>query len=338
MSERNLRYLTRFSIIEYPKVLHRLRVSDPVTYIQICNILKNCRNITFHYHEKIIYIVGDPEVVMEKLKANGISFSREESVEVDLEKHFEILRIILYKAIRSFIKHKGFVWRPDKQTSAFVSHIADDEQNSVGQMYGVYMVRRLTPATSFGTEFYIHEGFDYTIEKVGESLFLTLRLKVTPLVKTNLGQVRPMMKLITACHRECELKGLLCPLPLWKSTITSAEVTSTNPGWCPYAQAWAKLIDIKGKELITPAHTLNIESNPHHIRALGLYREFRKFSLKNDPFKIKTLKALLSYLASGREELWIRVGGNIGGLKVDVALKEVKVEVFPDAWQAYIVA
>jgi hypothetical protein len=336
MSEPNQRYLTRFPIIEYPKTLYRIKINDPLTYTQVNEALKTCKNVTFHYHEKTLYIVGDPEVVIEKLRNTGTSFSKEDPIEVDLERDFPVLRIILYKAFRSFLKRKGFVWKPEKKTSAFVSHIADDEQNLLSQLYGIRMVRRLT--ASVGTELYIHEGFDYIIEKKGQSLFLTLLLKVTPLIKTDLGQVRPGTKMVTACHKECELKGTICTLPLWKSIIVSAEAAQTSPGWCPYAQAWVRLIDIKGKELVVPAHTLNIESNPHQIRRLNLYEQFRRFSLKNDFFKTKTLKALLSYLTSGRKHLWVKVGKDIGAMKVDVTLREVQVEEVPNAWEAYSLA
>lgn len=56
--------------------------------------------------------------------------------------------------------------------------------------------------------------------------------------------------------------------------------------------------------------------------------------------KTKSLKAILSQLVGkgGNDQLWIKIGKDIGGMKVDVSLKEMQVEFVRDAWKNHTLA
>jgi hypothetical protein len=253
-----------------------------------------------------------------------------------LQEHFEVLRIILYKAFRYFAQRKGFAWKPYRQTLLFASNIDSNEQQRLKNQFGFEFVHLLIGYQQ--TPVHVHEGFAFKLEHIGQDLYMLILPNVTPLVGIRPDQLHSKMNLAPACHKwDCEVRAS-CMLAQKKVNVLTFELVKEKPWWCPYAEATVLVKDICGKTYWLPTHTIHLEANSHMIKQMGVYKEFRAISLKKNQSKLNALRSILSYLGTGGSRIIVPVGDEPEGFQIGCELTEVQVETQPDAWKATVVA
>ena len=323
-------------VLNYPTTLKRIRMDGPMPYQDLNACLRFARMIHYHIYGNHLYFAGASETVQALLKANGMLFQPEEPLQIVLKDHLEILRVILYKAFRFFAQRKGFAWKPHKQTTLFATNILNRDKERIKNQFAFEFVHMLRGNER--TWVYVHEGFAFKLEQIGQQLSMVFLPKVTPLLGILPEQLHPRMDLAPACHKQdCEVRAS-CRLAQKKITVIRFDVTMEKPWWCPYAERTLLVTDISDKVYQVPAHTLHLETNSHIIRRVGVYKQFRYVSMKNNWGKTQALRAILSYLADGGSPIRVPLGDDPEGFQIDAELKPVEVEEEPDAWKGSAVA
>jgi hypothetical protein len=323
-------------VLKYPEALQRIRIESSIEPLKIRTALRFAESVQYQFVGNEIFFLGAAETVRSHLKANNISVQLEEPLGFKLQDHFDILRIVLYKAFRYFAQRKGFAWKPHRQTVLFASNIDGNEQQRIKNEFGFQFIHVLNGYQQ--AVMHAHEGFVFKLELIGEDLFMVVLPNVTPLLGIAPHQLHPGMNIAPACHKwDCEVRAS-CRLVQKKISIQSFEIVKERPWWCPYAEATIVAKDASGKTCKLPAHTVNLEANSVTIRKAGVYRGFREVSLKNNLLRLQALRAILSYLGGGSSRIAIPVGDEPDGFQIDCELKQLKAEVQPDAWKSVVVA
>ncbi|MGA2973116.1 MAG: hypothetical protein ABSE39_10940 [Candidatus Bathyarchaeia archaeon] len=328
--------LNFFPVVKYPTILQRVRIENPIETAELNASLRFAQPVHYHVHGTEIFFAGSAETVHSHLKASNINFNIEEPISISLRDHFDVLRIILYKAFRYFAQRKGYAWKPYHQTVLFASNIANGDQQRIKNEFNFEFVHVLM---GYGqARLHVHEGFTFKLERIDQDLFMVILPNVTPLLAINTDRLHPNMNIAPVCHKlDCEVRAS-CKLAQKKVRLVTFDLTKEKPWWCPYAEATILAKDVSGKTYWLPAHTIHLEANPHMIRQTGAFKEFRAVALKNNQWKLQSLRAMLSHLANGGSRIIVPVGDDPEGFQIDCELKQTEVEVQNDAWKNAIVA
>lgn len=327
--------LNILEILKYPEAISRLRIISTVRYDELNKIAGPISNLLYHYHEDILHFLGDSEQLKATLEENDIKYEEIEPLEVNIVKDFSLLRVLIYKALRRFFTQKGFTWDLRKKNEVFLTNPRSSKLvKDVKKKYKVNLIHEIRGKESDIT-LTVHEGFRYKINLMEDILTLTIRPKVTPLIQADLSSLKPGADIVCICKLDCPFKPICTKIPRKKIIIGTYNLLDKAYNICP--EGFRSLVEvtdkITGNSYEIPTHTIHIEAHPTLISKIGVYREFRKISLKRTAYRTKVGLALLYYLSEGKDEIKIKMGNDT--LVISAIPIEGVIEVDEDVWERY---
>ncbi|RLE91089.1 MAG: hypothetical protein DRN04_13605 [Thermoprotei archaeon] len=296
-----------------------LKIISNLSYDELNQILMHIRDTYYYYHEKNLYFIGSKDSVVNALRENFVCFEEMEPRPLSFSGNdINILRVLIYKAFRSFLTRKGFAWDPRKRNEVF---IACPNPKLEAEVYKIYRVKLISSIVGENLNILrVHEGFRYKLDIIDGVPALTLFPKVTPLIKAPNNPVE--MDVIFTCYIPCPWKGKRqCRLPRKKVKVLKTEHLNKEYIFCPenVSRSLVKLIDNRRRVYEVPEHVIHIEAHPTAIKALGseAYKEFRRLSLKRTSYRLRTLMALLYYISEGNNTIKIPVGDDPEGIVIN---------------------
>ena len=151
--------------IEFPEKMNIIEIETD--YKTLKNILKDS-NIFFYFKSKKIYFFGHPIEANKLLENTGYSNRILDSICIDadcIQQHWDILRVLFYKAIEHFLRKKQLYFHPRKRNVFYM--IKTD------CFKGIHLIRE-----NNAQGYYIHEGFEFKLHLINKNVFLCL----TPLI------------------------------------------------------------------------------------------------------------------------------------------------------------
>jgi hypothetical protein len=302
--------LNALLVTRLPESLQTIKTD--MTYPSVDQLLAKFRDVQYYLHAGKLYFVGDRSKIETSLTQAGFSSEYEGEMKVNPIYSMEIVRPILYKALRFFLLCKGFVWKPKIKNEVFITNPAIYQ--------GTQLIHRLENFSK--EEMFIHEGFRFYLEAMIGKLFLSLVPRVTPLLPIK-GPKIPRELVVVCERRECD-KREECKLPKKKVEITTAETFYSDSGFCPYANYYVRLF---AKKIITvPFWTLHFEAFSATIRERGFYIDFKKIAQKRNFEKRNILNVFSDILSDNKKEVIIPVGNIKEGMILNSEYFSVEVE------------
>ena len=161
---------------EFPLLVNVLETD--IQYLQLNQILGPRRDVCYHLSGGKLFFIGDDKITSDILREHGFSISSLRTINLDLVHHWEILRVIFYKALRFFFLGKNFVWKPRRRNQVFITKPEKYE--------GVTLVHKLI--NNNNERLIVYEGFQYFLKLINNEPVLSLipRVKpIFPLVETS---------------------------------------------------------------------------------------------------------------------------------------------------------
>jgi len=312
-------FINTLPIRKYPTMVNILKIISNLSYDELNQILMYIRDTYYYYHEKNLYFIGSKDSIINALQENSVSFEEMEPRPLSLSgSDVNIFRVLIYKAFRSFLTRKGFVWDPRKRSEVFITCPNPKLEAEVYKTYHVKLINNIVGENL--NILRVHEGFKYKLDTIDGVPALTLLPKVTPLIKAPNNPVE--MDVIFTCYIPCPWKGKRqCKLPRKKVKVLKTEHLNEEHIFCPknVSRSLVKLIDHRRRVYEVPEHVIHVEAHPTVIRALGseAYKEFRRLSLKRTSYRLRTLMALLYYISEGNNTIKIPVGDDPEGIVIN---------------------
>jgi hypothetical protein len=226
---------------EFPTLVNTLETN--IQYLQLNQILGPVRTICYHLFGGKLFFVGDIEITSDILRGHGFSVSNIKSVNLDLIKHWETLRVVFYKALRFFFESKNFVWKPKRRNQVFIV-----EPKKYNDMTLVHEL-----VNNNNEKLIVYEGFRYFLEFIDEEPVLSVIPKVKPifpLVEASgmLPSFTPMKTFIDANPATIRRKGF----------YTDFRPIALKPNWKKreLLKTFSELISERSDEIVIPVGNL----------------------------------------------------------------------------------
>ena len=330
-------YLNVFPIMKYPNTVNRLEILSPLRYDELNAIIGHISNLQYYNHENILYFIGDAKSLKASLDEVNVEYNEIDPLNVDIERDFHIMRVLIYKALRRFLTRIGFMWDPRRKNVVFLIRPETGLAKEINKKFKVEFIHDLTGVHKgqFKT-ITVYEGFRYKLDLVNGDPILTIFPRVTPLIKANSASLSPGTGVVCLCNVKCDFKQICRKLPRKKLIVDNFTELSKESLLCPEGyKKLVKIVDKSKKSYEVPSHTIHIEAHPAIMRRLGVYKLFRNLSLKRTHERTKVMQALLHYLSKGEEAIKIKMGEDIEALVIKAVPIEVKVEEDEDVWEKY---
>ena len=224
-------FINALFIRKYPTMVNVVKIVSNISYDELNHILMHIRDTYYYYHEKNLYFIGSKDNIINALRENFVCFEEMEPRPLSFSGNdINILRVLIYKAFRSFLTRKGFAWDPRKRNEAF---IACPNPKLEVEVYKTYRVKLINSIVGKNLNILrVHEGFRYKLEIIDGVPALTLFPKVTPLIKAPNNPVE--MDVIFTCYIPCPWKGKRpCRLPRKKVKVLKTEHLNKEHIFCP---------------------------------------------------------------------------------------------------------
>ena len=291
---------TSLQIKELPSSMNIIKTD--VSYPDLNQIMGSLFHVTYHLLSNRLYFIGDASEVEAQLASNDFEATFIGNTEVDIDKNWHIISIILYKAIRFFLMRKEFVWKPKIRNEVFI--LNPELHGSTQLVHKLFNINQ--------EELRVHEGFRYYWDFIGSAPVLSMIPKVTPTLRVSRSSLPREVTIL--CEKDCEVRGS-CRLPKKKIRVSEYEIFQDDSGFCPHSKSY---VTILGKRrYIVPWHTLHLEAHPSIIKQRGFYRDFRKIALKKNWSKRNVLRTFTDLLSDNSDEIVVSVGHLQRGLVLD---------------------
>jgi len=330
-------FINTLFIRKYPTMVNVVKIISNLSYDKLNQILMHIRDTYYYYHEKNLYFIGSKDDIIDALQENFICFEEMKPRPLSFSGNdINIFRVLIYKAFRSFLTRKGFVWDPRKRSEMFIACPNPKLEAEICKIYHIKLINNIVGENL--NILRVHEGFRYKLDIIDGVPALTLFPKVTPLIKAPDNPVK--MDVAFICYTSCPWKGKRpCRLPRKKVKVLEVEHLNKEHIFCPkdVHRSLVKLIDNRRRVYEVPEHVIHVEAHPTAIKALGseAYKEFRRLALKRSSYRLRALKAMLYYISEGNDTIEIPVGDDPEGIVINSTLCTHRVIDKSEIWKEY---
>ncbi len=147
--------------IEFPGKMNIIKTNID-DYRELNEII---RGTPRHLKSKKLFFFGDAKEICKTLNHSGYIAEISESVEINRQSIFEyrdILRVLFYRVIKNFLRKKGFYFHKNLVYMVGLDKIEE-----------IPLIRKDTE-----NEYCIHEGFEYNLHLINNSVFLSLTPRI----------------------------------------------------------------------------------------------------------------------------------------------------------------